>query len=192
MTDPCKVVLIGESGVGKTCIIAQFINKTFDPNVVSSLTSQYIRKNIELPEGKNVLMDIWDTAGQEKHRALAKIFYKNSKAVLLVFDITRKKSFEEIKNYWYEQVKESSGKDTILAVVGNKYDLINEKDVSNEDGEEFVKSIGAIFVLTTATDYNSINALFESIAKKILESTNDKKFMKLKTQKEKKKDCCKV
>ena len=52
MTDPCKVVLIGESGVGKTCIIAQFINKTFDPNVVSSLTSQYIRKNIELPEGK--------------------------------------------------------------------------------------------------------------------------------------------
>ena len=192
MTDPCKVVLIGESGVGKTCIIAQFINKTFDPNVVSSLTSQYIRKNIELPEGKSVLMDIWDTAGQEKHRALAKIFYKNSKAVLLVYDITRKKSFEEIKNYWYEQVKESSDKDTILALVGNKYDLINEKDVSNEDGEEFVKSIGAIFALTTATDYNSINALFESIAKKILESTNDKKFMKLKTQKEKKKDCCKV
>ena len=192
MTDPSKVVLIGESGVGKTCIIAQFINKTFDPNVVSSLTSQYIRKNIELPEGKNVLMDIWDTAGQEKHRALAKIFYKNSKAVLLVYDITNKKSFEEIKNYWYGQVKESSGKDTILALVGNKYDLINEKDVSNEDEEEFAKSIGAIFALTTATNYNSINVLFESIAKKILESTNDKKFMKLKTQKEKKKDCCKV
>ena len=81
MTDPCKVVLIGESGVWKTCIIAQFINKKFEPNVVPSLTSQYIRKNIELPEGKSVLMDIWDTAGQEKHRALAKIFYKNSKAV---------------------------------------------------------------------------------------------------------------
>ena len=192
MTDPCKVVRFGESGVGKTCIIAQFINKTFDPNVVSSLTSQYIRKNIELPEGKNVLMDIWDTAGQEKHRALAKIFYKNSKAVLLVYDITNKKSFEEIKNYWYEQVKESSDKDTILALVGNKNDLINKKDVSEEDAEEFAKSIGAIFALTTATNYNSINVLFESIAKKILESTNDKKFMKLKTQKEKKKDCCKV
>ena len=192
MTDPCKVVLIGESGVGKTCIIAQFINKTFDPNVVSSLTSQYIRKNIELPEGKSILMDIWDTAGQEKHRALAKIFYKNSKAVLLVYDITNKKSFEEIKNYWYEQVKESSDKDTILALVGNKNDLINKKDVSEEDAEEFAKSIGAIFALTTATNYNSINVLFESIAKKILESTNDKKFMKLKTQKEKKKDCCKV
>ena len=192
MTEPCKVVLIGESGVGKTCIIAQFINKTFDQNVVSSLTSQYIRKNIELPEGKSILMDIWDTAGQEKHRALAKIFYKNSKAVLLVYDITNKKSFEEIKNYWYEQVKESSDKDTILALVGNKNDLINKKDVSEEDAEEFAKSIGAIFALTTATNYNSINVLFESIAKKILESTNDKKFMKLKTQKEKKKDCCKV
>ena len=89
-------------------------------------------------------------------------------------------------------MKESSDKDTILALVGNKNDLINKKDVSEEDAEEFAKSIGAIFVLTTATDYNSINALFESIAKKILESTNDKKFMKLKTQKEKKKDCCKV
>ena len=71
MTDQCKVVLIGESGVGKTCIIAQFINKIFDPNVVSSLTSQYIRKNIELPEGKNVLMDIRDTAGQEKHLCIS-------------------------------------------------------------------------------------------------------------------------
>ena len=137
-------------------------------------------------------MDIWDTAGQEKHRALAKIFYKNSKAFLLVYDITNKKSFEEINNYWYEQVKESRDKDTILALVGNKNDLINKKDVSEEDAEEFAKSIGAIFALTTATNYNSINVLFESIAKKILESTNDKKFMKLKTQKEKKKDCCKV
>ena len=89
-------------------------------------------------------------------------------------------------------MKESSDKDTILALVGNKNDLINKKDVSNEDGEEFAKSIGAIFVLTTAIDYNSINDLFESIAMKILEPTNDKKFMKLKTQKEKKKDCCKV
>ena len=90
-------------------------------------------------------------------------------------------------------MKESSGKDTILALVGNKYVLINEKDVSNEDEEEFAKSIGAIFALTTATNYNSINTLFESIAMKILEPTNDKKFVKLKTQKEKKKkDCCKV
>ena len=90
-------------------------------------------------------------------------------------------------------MKESSGKDTILALVGNKYDLINEKDVSNEDEEEFAKSIGAIFALTTATNYNSINTLFERIAKKILVPTNDKKFVKLKTQKEKKKkDCCKV
>ena len=219
MTDPYKVVLIGESGVGKTCIIAQYIHNKFDPNVISSLTCQFIRKNIELSEGKSVLMDIWDTAGQEKHRALARIYYKKAKAAVLVYDITSKKSFEEIKNYWSGQVKEVCEKDTILALVANKYDLYEEKQVSNEEGEEFAKSINAIFVSTSAKNDSGIKVLFESIATKILEpdfdfyaneqkkkdeykkkkkkeeaeknKANDKKIVKLNTQKEKKKkDCC--
>ena len=218
MTDPYKVVLIGESGVGKTCIIAQYIHNKFDPNVISS-TCHFIRKNIELSEGKSVLMDIWDTAGQEKHRALARIYYKKAKAAVLVYDITSKKSFEEIKNYWSGQVKEVCEKDTILALVANKYDLYEEKQVSNEEGEEFAKSIGAIFVSTSAKNDSGIKALFESIATKILDpdfdfyaneqkkkdeykkkkkkeeaeknKANDKKIVKLNTQKEKKKkDCC--
>ena len=173
MTDPYKVVLIGESGVGKTCIIAQYIHNKFDPNVISSLTCQFIRKNIELSEGKSVLMDIWDTAGQEKHRALARIYYKKAKAAVLVYDITSKKSFEEIKNYWSGQVKEVCEKDTILALVANKYDLYEEKQVSNETGEEFANQIGAIFASTSAKNDSGIQALFDNIGQKIFDPNFD-------------------
>ena len=214
-----KVVLIGESGVGKTCIIAQFTNGKFDPNTVTSLTAQYIRKNVDLPDGETITFDIWDTAGQEKYRALAKIFYKDARAIVLVYDVTSVKSFEEIKNYWYEQIKQLGSDNIVIAIAANKYDLYEEKQVSNEDGEEFAKSIGAIFVSTSAKNDSGIKALFESIATKILDpdfdfyaneqkkkdeykkkkkkeeaeknKANDKKIVKLNTQKEKKKkDCC--
>ena len=170
-----KVVLIGESGVGKTCIIAQFTNGKFDPNTVTSLTAQYIRKNVDLPEGDTITFDIWDTAGQEKYRALAKIFYKDAKAIVLVYDVTSEKSFHEIKEYWYKQIKELEGQNsnTVIAIAANKYDLYEEKQVSNEDGEEFAKSIGAIFVSTSAKNASGINALFENIAHKIIDPNFD-------------------
>ena len=83
-----KVVLLGESGVGKTCIIAQFTSGQFDPDTVTSLSAQFISKTVEFEEGqKAIKFDIWDTAGQEKYRALAKIFYKDAKAIILVYDI---------------------------------------------------------------------------------------------------------
>ena len=168
-----KVVLIGESGVGKTCIIAQFTNGKFDPNTVTSLTAQYIRKNVDLPDGETITFDIWDTAGQEKYRALAKIFYKDARAIVLVYDVTSLKSFEEIKNYWYEQIKQLGSDNIVIAIAANKYDLYEEKQVSNEDGEEFAKSIGAIFVSTSAKNASGINALFENIAHKIIDPNFD-------------------
>ena len=168
-----KVVLIGESGVGKTCIIAQFTNGKFDPNTVTSLTAQYIRKNVDLPDGETITFDIWDTAGQEKYRALAKIFYKDARAIVLVYDVTSVKSFEEIKNYWYEQIKQLGSDNIVIAIAANKYDLYEEKQVSNEDGEEFAKSIGAIFVSTSAKNASGINALFENIAHKIIDPNFD-------------------
>ena len=173
MSGQHKVVLIGESGVGKTCIIAQFTNGKFDPNTVTSLTAQYIRKSIELPKGDNITFDIWDTAGQEKYRALAKIFYKDARAIVLVYDVTSQKSFDEIKNYWYEQVKQIGSENIVIALAANKYDLYEEKQVSNEEGEEFAKSIGAIFVSTSAKNASGINSLFENIAHKIIDPNYD-------------------
>jgi small GTP-binding protein len=108
----CKVVLLGESGVGKTCINARFINNTFEENLISTTGASYAGKTMTFDEfgGKSIKFEIWDTAGQEKYRSLTKIFYKDAGAAILVYDITRKESFEEIQKYWINQIKEFAPK----------------------------------------------------------------------------------
>ena len=108
----CKVVLLGESGVGKTCIIARFINNTFEENLISTTGASYAGKTMTFDEydGKSIKFEIWDTAGQEKYRSLTKIFYKDAGAAILVYDITRKESYEEIQKYWFNQIKDHAPK----------------------------------------------------------------------------------
>ena len=92
MADKPKVVLLGESGVGKTCIIARYMYDKFDPWVMSSLTCRFVMKTIGLPDGKSLTIHLWDTAGQEKYRSMNKIYYKNAKVGILVYDVTDKKA----------------------------------------------------------------------------------------------------
>ena len=108
----CKVVLLGESGVGKTCIIARFINNTFEENLISTTGASYAGKTMVFDEyeGKSIKFEIWDTAGQEKYRSLTKIFYKDAAVAILVYDITRKESYDELQKYWYNQIKEFAPK----------------------------------------------------------------------------------
>ncbi len=112
-----KLVLLGESGVGKTSIIKRYIKDEFDDGQIATKCASFDTKIIKLDEfnEKYIKLNIWDTAGQEKYRALSKIFYKEASAAILVYDTTNKKSFEEIKDYWYNQVKECSQENT------NKY-----------------------------------------------------------------------
>ena len=115
----CKVVLLGESGVGKTCIIASFINNTFEDNIMSTTGASYAGKTMSFDElnGQSIKFEIWDTAGQEKYRALTKIFYKDAGVAILVYDITRKDSFDEIKNYWHNQIKEFAPKNISKIII---------------------------------------------------------------------------
>ena len=108
----CKVILVGESGVGKTCIIVRFVSEEYKEETISTTGASYASKIIEFADYKKSLQfQIWDTAGQEKYRGLTKLFYKDAKIVILVYDITRRKSFDEIKNYWYNQIKENSSEE---------------------------------------------------------------------------------
>ena len=162
-----KVVLLGESGVGKTSIIAQFTSGKFDPDCVTSLSAQFISKTIEFENlQKAIKFDIWDTAGQEKYRALAKIFYKDAKVIILVYDITDKRSFDEVKSYWYEMVKSNADSDAMIAIVANKNDLYDSAQVSEEEAKEFAKSVGAIFQSTSAKSDSGITTLFDNIGQK--------------------------
>ena len=173
-TETVKVVLLGEAGVGKTCIISQFISGIFDPDTISSLSAQFITKTLEYKKyNKSLKFEIWDTAGQERFRSLAKIFYKDAKVICLVYDITSKKSFEELKNFWQEQqTKLNVDGEPIFAVVGNKYDLYETNQVA-DDAKNFAKSIGAIFQYTSAKLASGINELFNNLGEKYFDPSFD-------------------
>ena len=105
----CKVVLIGESGVGKTSIISRYTTNTFQAKLMSTPGANFVTKKVKMEdENETIKFEIWDTAGQERYRALTKIFYQNAAVCVLVYDITRKSSFEEIKNYWIKEIKENA------------------------------------------------------------------------------------
>ena len=104
-----KVVLVGESGVGKTCIISRFITNKFNNDEISTDYASFATKTLSFNDNKKkIKFDVWDTAGQEIYRSIGKIFYNDAKVVILVYDISNKKSFIEIKNYWYESIKENA------------------------------------------------------------------------------------
>ena len=108
----CKVILLGESGVGKTCIITRFINDDFVKDTSTTSSANFISQSIKFEEyDKTICFDIWDTAGQEYYRGITKIFYKNAKIIIFVYDITLKETFDQIKNYWCNEVKENGPKD---------------------------------------------------------------------------------
>ena len=167
-----KLIVIGDSGVGKTCIIARFTKGTFDPNSPSG-SAGYTSKTVEIPELNQKLdLDIWDTVGQEKYKALTKYFYQGAKMAILVYDITIKESFESVKNYWYEDIKEHAEEDIIIAIAGNKADKYDNEEVPEHEAREFAESIGAIFRLTSAQNNSGIDELFEDLAKKYLNNQN--------------------
>ena len=171
-----KLVLIGESGVGKSSIIKQFSSHVFDPDIDSSISSKVVSKTLEIREMKRIIkFNIWDTAGQEKYRSIAKIFYKDAKIIILVYNIVNKESFESLKSYWYPEVKSSAFSDVILAVVGNKHDLYNNSQVSDEEARNWADSIGAIFQYTSAKSNSGIDLLFENLAKKFFDPEFDYK-----------------
>ena len=164
-----KIILIGNSGVGKTCISQRYIkgNKDIDLNPNSTVGASYFQKFIEI-DGKSISVDIWDTAGQEKYRSMGKMFYKEAHIVLFIYDITNKESFKELQEVWYKELTENGEKNLVSAVVGNKSDLYLNEQVKEEDAREWAKQIDAIFALVSAKTGDCINALFENVIKKYL------------------------
>jgi small GTP-binding protein len=173
--DSVKVVLLGEAGVGKTSIIHQFTYHTFDPDCISSISAQFVSKTIDYQGYGAIKYDIWDTAGQERYRSMAKIFYKDAKVIVFVYDITSQPTFDGLKNYWYEQTKINCENNAILAVVANKNDLYGDQTVTDEEGQKFADEIGAIFQSTSALSDSGIGKLFDHIGKKFIDSDYDYK-----------------
>ena len=161
MDDTCKIVLVGDAGAGKTCIISRFVNERFEKTQMSTACPSFCNKSVSYPKyNRTINIDIWDTAGQEMYRSISKLFYKAASIGILVYDISNKKSFESIKEYWYKELKENTDNDVIFFLVGNKVDLFESEQVTEQEAKEFANSIHAGFFLTSAKSNIRINELF--------------------------------
>lgn len=165
-----KIVLVGEPGVGKTNIITKYVDNYFDPNSGTTHGASFSKKTIRYEDYNTSLqMHLWDTAGQEHYKSLTRIFYKDTIAAILVYDITKRKSFEEVKKYWCKELLEKAPSGVVLGLAANKSDLILDAQVTEDEGIQFAKSINAVFRNTSALTADGIEDLFLCLGKKMLD-----------------------
>ena len=164
----CKTILVGNSGVGKTSIISSYISK-YNRNEKSTIGASFTNKKEEI-DGQEIIFEIWDTAGQERFRSVNTIFYQDAYICILVYDITKRESFDNLKDYWYKAVKEQGSAGMIFHVAGNKIDLFTEEDVSREEVKQFCESIDAEYDFISAQEHQYIDELFKKLGKKFLAS----------------------
>ena len=193
-----KVILVGESGTGKTSLINATMGLKFQEHLETTASNNFSSKKITI-NNKEYVLNLWDTIGQEKFRSLTKIFIKDSKIVLLVYDITVLKTFKEL-DYWYKIIHDILGDEPVVGICGNKQDLISQEQVKEEDAKKYAEEKNLPFKLTSAKNPFSFNKFLEEMVKKYVEKSggkvgNDTKQgggkinINDKNQKEKKK-CC--
>ena len=166
---PCKVILVGESQVGKTSIISRYTKNLYLENTKRTLSAYSTKKIIEI-DGYKIELQIWDTVGQEQYRSVTSIFYKEALVCILVYDITNRDSFDSIKNYWHNEIIKNGKKGVIIGIAGNKSDLYESEKVSEKEGQEYSDSINAYFKLVSAKNNISINEFFKSLVEKFVKS----------------------
>ena len=166
----CKTIIVGNSGVGKTSIIQRYLGK-FEQDERSTVGASFTNKSENI-NGKTILFEIWDTAGQERFRSINSIFYQDASVCILTYDITQKKSFEDLKSYWHNAVSEQSSQNIIFHVVGNKIDLFNKEEVDKNEVDQYCEKIGAEVSLISAKDENNayVDMLFQKLGEKYLNS----------------------
>ena len=175
----CKTILVGNSGVGKTSIIARYLGK-FNPKEKTTIGASFTNK-LEVVNDKKILFEIWDTAGQERYRSINNIFYQDAYICLLVYDITKKQTFDDIKEYWYKSVLDEATENIIFHVVGNKIDLIREEEVDRNEVKDYCDKIGVDVSFISAKEENStyVDILFSQLAEKFMNSEKYKELEKL-------------
>ena len=196
-----KVILIGDSSVGKTNIMSKYLKNQFNENSKATVGVEFGSKFFKL-NGHNIKAQIWDTAGQEKYKAITGAYYKGSKGAFVVYDITRKETFESVDK-WINDLKSSGDPKLIIIIIGNKCDLEEKREILKEQGEEKAKSFGCAFLETSALSGDNIDKGFEMMISEIFkkygnDSNEDDELgsvekgedIKLDKKENQKKSCC--
>uniref|UniRef100_A0A8V1AIH3 small monomeric GTPase n=1 Tax=Gallus gallus TaxID=9031 RepID=A0A8V1AIH3_CHICK len=168
-----KLLLIGDSGVGKTCALFRFSEDAFNATFISTIGIDFKIRTIEL-DGKRIKLQIWDTAGQERFRTITTAYYRGAMGIMLVYDITNEKSFENIRN-WVRNIEEHASPDVEKMILGNKCDANDKRQVSREQGEKLAASFGIKFMETSAKANINIENAFFTLARDI-KAKMDKKL----------------
>ena len=201
-----KIVIIGDSGVGKTNLISRYLKNDFKPETKATIGVEFNDKKYEY-KNKKIKIQIWDTAGQERYRSLTSMYYKGAKGAILVYDITSKNSFENIDK-WLIEMKKTADENIKIILIGNKCDLIDKREVKEDDGKIKAKDLNVPFMETSALNCINVekafNFLIEEIANFDIGIEDDFDFEEIKDGKnvnninlnnneknnEKKKKCC--
>ena len=200
-----KYIIIGDAGVGKSNILLRYVYSTFKSDYQLTIGVEFGEKTVEM-KGKIYKIQIWDTAGNEQFRSITRTYYKNSVCAIVVYDISRRETFDNVIN-WIEDCKLNSPKSVFIILVGNKSDLEEDRQVTTEEGEEFANRYGIRFFETSAKNSININEIFsesiefivDRIKKKYYDLDNESCGIKrnynsrisLNSQKtQKKKECC--
>ncbi|GMT27187.1 hypothetical protein PFISCL1PPCAC_18484 [Pristionchus fissidentatus] len=162
-----KLLLIGDSGVGKTCILYRFSDDAFNTTFISTIGIDFKIKTIEL-HGKKIKLQIWDTAGQERFHTITTSYYRGAMGIMLVYDITNSKSFDNISK-WLRNIDEHASEDVVKMLLGNKCDMADRRVVSKDRGEKIASDHNIRFLETSAKANINIDTAFYELAGAILE-----------------------
>ena len=186
-----KIMVLGESMVGKTSLITRYTNDKFGGRYLCTVGIDFQKKKIE-KNGKKVLLQIWDTAGQERFRNVTKNYFHSSQGFILAYDINNKESFDKVQ-FWIEEIKANAEEKIKCILIGTKCDL-DKREVSEEDGQNLGEKYGYKFLETSAKENININEAFETLVSEIMNNfkENRRESLTLSTNKigKKKKKCC--
>eukprot|EP00180_Rhodochaete_pulchella_P003630 Plantae.Rhodophyta-Rhodochaete_pulchella.ctg6385.p1 GENE.Plantae.Rhodophyta-Rhodochaete_pulchella.ctg6385~~Plantae.Rhodophyta-Rhodochaete_pulchella.ctg6385.p1 ORF type:complete len:237 (-),score=39.51 Plantae.Rhodophyta-Rhodochaete_pulchella.ctg6385:127-738(-) len=162
-----KIVLVGNSGVGKSSILLRFTDDVFD-DLPPTIGVDFKVKSMKV-DGKNVKMTLWDTAGQERFRTLTSAYYRGAHGIILVYDVTKRESFDALSGTWLKEVETYCTRDAVVKMlVGNKVDK-DGRQVSRQEGSDFARAASTLFVESSAKTTLGVQQCFEELIRKILE-----------------------
>ncbi|EMC94310.1 hypothetical protein BAUCODRAFT_544119 [Baudoinia panamericana UAMH 10762] len=165
-----KLVLLGESAVGKSSLVLRFVKDQFDDYRESTIGAAFLTQTIALDDQTTVKFEIWDTAGQERYKSLAPMYYRNANCAVVVYDITQAASLDKAKS-WVKELQRQANENIIIALAGNKLDLAesdpSKRAIEKADAEAYAREAGLLFFETSAKTSENVKELFTAIAKKL-------------------------
>ena len=187
-----KILLLGDSEVGKSCFLMRYSDNIFVENYITTIGLDYKLKYVQLDSGETIKVQLWDTAGQDRYRTIAKNYYKGSHGILLLYDITKENSFENIRE-WVQNIREEVYEKAIIFLIGNKIDKKNERKITTEQGQKLAAEYNLPFFEASAKSGENVEEIFKNLYKKISEVYVDmqkEKGGKLNSNAKKKIKCC--